>query len=143
VACTAYARFVLDVGMQGDLLGLYVALAPCLLGYAEVAKRLKGWEGRREGKDGTKYWRWVENYVAEDYLEAVVKGREVIEREVVRSGVAAGGERLEELVGVFARATRLEVGFWEEGAHTPVGGLAGGSGEDGGKENGGVDRVAE
>ena len=120
VACTAYARYVLDVGHAGDLLGLYVALAPCLLGYGEVARRL--YRDPASKREGNRYWRWVENYVAEDYCEAVGKGREVIEREAERLGVGAGSARLEELVEVFARATRLEVGFWEEGAHTPVGG---------------------
>lgn len=118
VACTAYARYVLDIGSAGDLLGLYVALAPCLLGYGQVARRL--YNDPRSKREGNRYWRWVENYVAEDYEEAVVKGREVIEREAQRVGVGAGAARLEELVEIFARATRLEVGFWEEGAHTPV-----------------------
>lgn len=124
VACTAYARFVLDIGNSGDLLGLYVALAPCLLGYGEAARRVYG--DRESKREGNRYWRWVENYVAGDYVEAVGKGREVIEEEARRVGVGAGGQRLEELVEVFARATRLEVGFWEEGAHTPVAGEEGG-----------------
>lgn len=120
VACTAYARYVLDIGSAGDLLGLYVALAPCLLGYGQAARRL--YDDPTSKKEGNRYWRWVENYVAEDYCEAVVKGREVIEKEAQRIGVGAGSARLEELVEIFARATRLEVGFWEEGAHTPVAG---------------------
>ena len=36
----AYTRFTLDCGMTGDLLDLYVALAPCLLGYGVVGLRL-------------------------------------------------------------------------------------------------------
>lgn len=123
VACTAYARYVLDVGHAGDLLGLYVALAPCLLGYGQVARRL--YDDPESRREGNPYWRWVENYVAEDYCEAVVMGREVIEREAERLGVGAGQARVEELVEIFARATRLEVGFWEEGAHTPVAGEGG------------------
>lgn len=127
LATTAYARYVLDVGASGDLLGLYVALAPCLLGYGEVARRL--YDDPESKREGNPYWRWVENYVAEDYGEAVEKGREVIEREAERLGVGAGHERVEELVGIFEMATRLEVGFWEEGAHEPVGGGGGDEGE--------------
>ena len=33
----AYTRYVLDAGMRGDLLTLSVALAPCVVGYAEIA----------------------------------------------------------------------------------------------------------
>src|SRR6202011_67820 len=36
----AYTRYVLDAGMRGDLLALKVALAPCVIGYAENATRL-------------------------------------------------------------------------------------------------------
>ena len=40
VEMLAYTRYVLDAGMRGDLLSLKVALAPCVIGYAEIATRL-------------------------------------------------------------------------------------------------------
>src|SRR5213083_828070 len=40
VEMLAYTRYVLDAGMRGDLLALKVALAPCVIGYAEIATRL-------------------------------------------------------------------------------------------------------
>jgi hydroxymethylpyrimidine kinase/phosphomethylpyrimidine kinase len=40
--CTAYSRWILDVGLTGDGLGLMVALASCLIGYNVVAERLAG-----------------------------------------------------------------------------------------------------
>ena len=61
-------RYVLDVGQSQDWLALQIALAPCLLGYGEIAKRLHSDpETKREGNI---YWKWIENYVAEDYTEA-------------------------------------------------------------------------
>ena len=42
----AYTRYVLDAGMRGDLLSLKVALAPCVIGYAEIAARLAQKPGR-------------------------------------------------------------------------------------------------
>ena len=36
----AYTRFVLDAGQAGDLLDLYVALAPCMIGYGEIGAAL-------------------------------------------------------------------------------------------------------
>jgi len=40
VEMLAYTRYVLDAGMRGDLLAPKVALAPCVIGYAEIATRL-------------------------------------------------------------------------------------------------------
>src|SRR5712692_10896770 len=37
LATIAYTRFVLDRGLAGDRLDLEVALAPCIVGYAEIA----------------------------------------------------------------------------------------------------------
>ena len=41
----AYTRFVLDRGLAGDRLDLEVALAPCIVGYAEIARRADGRPG--------------------------------------------------------------------------------------------------
>lgn len=71
-ACTAYTRYVLDVGQTGDWLALQMALAPCLLGYGAVAKMLHGHEATK--REGNTYWKWIENYNAEDYVEAVRLG---------------------------------------------------------------------
>ena len=52
----AYTRFVLDAGMAGDLLDLQAALAPCVIGYAEIGARLTA-----EGCDTDRnpYARWI------------------------------------------------------------------------------------
>lgn len=65
-------RYVLDVGQSEDWLGLQVALAPCLLGYGAVAKMLHGDSGTV--REGNRYWNWIENYVADDYVQAVETG---------------------------------------------------------------------
>lgn len=75
LACTAYSRYVLDVGMSQDWLALQMALAPCLLGYGVAAERLYRDELSVSTEQGNRYWRWVENYVADDYREAVRVGR--------------------------------------------------------------------
>jgi thiaminase len=56
----AYSRYVLDVGQAQDWLALQMALLPCL--HADSVK------------EGNPYWKWIENYVADDYVEAVQKG---------------------------------------------------------------------
>jgi thiaminase len=75
-ACTAYTRYVLDIGQSEDWLALQISLLPCLLGYAVIAKRLLEAQAKREaeGKGENRYGKWIRNYVAEDYTQAVQKG---------------------------------------------------------------------
>ncbi|KAI2626484.1 Phosphomethylpyrimidine kinase-domain-containing protein [Hypoxylon sp. NC1633] len=105
--CTAYTRYVLDIGQSEDWLGLQVALAPCLLGYGAIAKQLHG--DPRTKTEGNTYWRWVLNYVAEDYVQAVQTGSALMEK----NAVLQSPTRLEELVKIFIHATKMEIGFWE------------------------------
>ena len=49
-----------------------MALAPCLIGYGEIAKRLHADPNTK--REGNIYWKWIENYVADDYVEAVNVG---------------------------------------------------------------------
>lgn len=65
-------RYVLDIGQSEDWLGLQLALAPCLLGYGAVAQMLHG--DSRSKREGNRYWSWIENYVADDYVQAVATG---------------------------------------------------------------------
>ena len=65
-------RYVLDIGQSQDWFALQMALAPCLLGYGDIAKRLHGDPSTK--REGNIYWKWVENYVADEYAEAVQAG---------------------------------------------------------------------
>lgn len=65
-------RYVLDIGQSEDWLGLQVALSPCLLGYGAVASMLYGHS--ETVREGNHYWNWIENYVADDYVQAVKTG---------------------------------------------------------------------
>ena len=52
--------YVLDAGMRGDLLALKVALAPCVIGYAEIATRLAS---RPDAHAATNPYRvWIAEY---------------------------------------------------------------------------------
>ncbi|UOP01275.1 TenA family protein [Kingella potus] len=46
-ACVAYTRYVLDCGMKGTLADLYAALAPCVIGYAEIGTAVPRWKAGR------------------------------------------------------------------------------------------------
>jgi thiaminase len=65
-------RYVLDIGQSEDWLALQMSMAPCLIGYGDIAKRLHTDPNTRRG--GNIYWKWIETYVADDYREAVRVG---------------------------------------------------------------------
>ncbi|KAL7946867.1 Phosphomethylpyrimidine kinase domain-containing protein [Trichoderma barbatum] len=106
-ACTAYTRYVLDVGQSEDWLALQMALAPCLLGYGAVAKMLHA--HAETVREGNTYWPWIENYNADDYVEAVRLGSELLEKSIRLQSPS----RIEELIKIFVHATKMEIGFWE------------------------------
>ncbi|KXH28904.1 phosphomethylpyrimidine kinase [Colletotrichum simmondsii] len=106
-ACTAYTRYVLDVGVSEDWIALQMALAPCLLGYGAVAKQLHG-DVKTKREENT-YWKWIENYVADDYVGAVKTGSELIERHAALQSPSS----IERLIKIFIHGTKMEIGFWE------------------------------
>ncbi|KAJ6103623.1 Phosphomethylpyrimidine kinase type-1 [Penicillium sp. IBT 16267x] len=109
IACTAYSRYILDVGQSEDWLALQMALAPCLIGYGAIAKRLHSEEGTL--REGNLFWKWIENYVADDYSEAVRLGSALLEEHMHK----VSPSRVEALIKIFVRATELEISFWDMG----------------------------
>src|SRR5215212_2719546 len=77
VEMLAYTRYVLDTGMRGDLLSLKVALAPCVIGYAEIAARLAARPGARPGvhAQNNPYRVWIDEYAGAPYQEVAAKAR--------------------------------------------------------------------
>src|SRR5215510_4284396 len=72
-ATIAYTRFVLDCGAAGDLLDLHVALAPCVIGYAEIGRELAP-----DGVDALgdhPYREWIGEYAGERYQQAAAAAR--------------------------------------------------------------------
>src|SRR5436190_12278981 len=67
----AYTRFVLDRGLAGDRLDLEIALAPCMIGYAEIAAERMADPATRH--DGNPYRDWLAMYAGDEY-QAVARG---------------------------------------------------------------------
>jgi thiaminase/transcriptional activator TenA len=106
----AYTRYVLDAGMRGDLLALKVALAPCVIGYAEIATRLAA---RPDALAATNpYSVWISEYAGAPYQEVAAHARAQLEDLAGRYATPA---REAELIAIFREATRLEADFWEMG----------------------------
>ena len=114
-ATIAYTRYVLERGLAGDLLDLQVALAPCIVGYAEIGRALA--EDPATVIDGNPYQAWIEMYASADYQSVAGAHVAHMDRLMRRRG---GPGRLEALSTTFHQATRLEAAFWEMGLHPPA-----------------------
>ncbi len=109
-ATMAYTRYVLEKGASGDLLDLYVALAPCIVGYAEIGTWLRADPDTRT--EGNAYAAWIDMYAGADYQEVARGAVEQLDR-LERS--RAGPGRFDALARTFRQATRLEIAFWDMG----------------------------
>jgi thiaminase (transcriptional activator TenA) len=110
VEVLAYTRYVLDAGMRGDLLALKVALAPCVIGYAEIATRLAA---RPNASATTNPYRvWIAEYAGAPYQAVAANARAHLDSLAERYVTPA---RQAELIAIFKEATRLEADFWEMG----------------------------
>jgi len=106
-ATVAYTRFVLDAGNAGDLLDLYVALAPCMIGYGEIGMALKP-----QAVDNNAYSEWINEYASEGYQDltaATIKNLDALASEMMTE------PRYPRLQKLFAAAMRLETDFWQMG----------------------------
>ncbi len=104
----AYTRYVLDKALAGDILDLYVALMPCVVGYAEIGNRLI--LEYDSGMSQNPYREWIEMYASEEYQALAIKSINVLERIARARGALA---RIDDLKETFRAATALEEGFWE------------------------------
>jgi thiaminase/transcriptional activator TenA len=109
-ATIAYTRFVLERGMAGDLLDLHVALAPCVIGYAEIGAWLDADVGTL--RDGNPYADWIAMYAGADYQAVAASAIDMLDSLMARRG---GEGRLDSLVRTFRAATELEIAFWRMG----------------------------
>ncbi|WVQ72676.1 phosphomethylpyrimidine kinase [Cryptococcus sp. DSM 104548] len=111
---SAYARYIMDIGSQGDILDLYMAVASCLVGYGEVGLWLKKQVEVGEAKvEGNLYGKWIEDYSGDDFLGAVNRGIENLERRVALDPPSP--YKLAKLTRIFHECLRLERNFWDMG----------------------------
>jgi len=106
----AYTRFVLDRGLAGDRLDLEAALAPCMIGYADIAAERMADPATR--LDGNPYREWLDMYAGADYQSLARDCAAALDEQFARRG---GEGRFPALAASFATATRLEADFWQMG----------------------------
>ena len=113
-ATVAYTRFVLDCGAAGDLLDLHVALAPCVIGYAEIGERLANGIADLATHP---YREWIGEYAGAGYQGVAAAARKHLNELAARSMTE---QRFVELADTFAKASRLEADFWQMGLQGEV-----------------------
>ena len=113
-ATMAYTRFVLERGLAGDLLDLLVALAPCMLGYADIGRSLAA--DPATVRDGNPYDAWIAMYAGDEFQAVAADHVARMDALMARRG---GPGRLDSLTQTFSQATRLEAAFWDMGLRPP------------------------
>ena len=106
----AYTRFVLDAGARGDLLDLMTALAPCVIGYAEIGHML-GLSASGRAPDNP-YREWIAEYSGDAYQQLARDAEAELDR---LAAISLTEARYPRLLALFERATRLEADFWQMG----------------------------
>jgi len=107
----AYTRYVLDAGMQGDLVDLYAALAPCSIGYAEIGRNLIA--DSSTNRQDNPFDSWIALYGGDEFQHGVALGTAHIDQ--LLADIDINSQRGRELVKVFRTATRMEIAFWQQG----------------------------
>ncbi|WP_149746605.1 thiaminase II [Rhizobium sp. RU35A] len=108
-ATLAYTRYVLDAGMSGDLVDLHVALAPCIIGYGEIARWIL--QQPFTVLEGNPYADWIAMYAGDEYQALVASELQWLDERLS----ALDAARMAALSTVFRDATRLEADFWQMG----------------------------
>src|SRR5437764_1302783 len=80
----AYTRFVLDRGVAGDRLDLEIALAPCMIGYAEIAAERIADPATRH--DGNPYRDWLLMYSGDEYQTLARECSAALDEQFARRG---------------------------------------------------------
>ena len=108
-ATLAYTRYVLEAGNRGDILDLHVALAPCIVGYAEIGN----WLVKQPStvRMGNPYGVWMDMYTSKEFQAAAQAEVDWINAHM--EGITES--RFRELSRTFSEATRLEADFWQMG----------------------------
>lgn len=66
-----------------------------------IARRL--YEDPKTIREGSRYWAWIEQYVGQEYMDAMMRGSDLIEEHAGKQSVS----RVDELAQIFIHATNV------------------------------------
>ncbi|WP_094751913.1 TenA family protein [Psychromonas sp. CD1] len=110
VGTIAYTRYVLDIGMSGDVVQLYTALAPCFIGYAEIGRLLL--KDENTILEGNPYASWITLYSGDELQQSTLENLQYLD--MLLADIDLHSQQGQKLLDVFRSATRMEVAFWEQ-----------------------------
>ena len=102
----AYSRYILDAAMSGSLAELYAAIAPCLMGYGEIGKRIK----EQGFITGNPYQPWLDVFSSDEF-QAITAQNEAQINTLLADASPAQTNKFQRL---FNTAARMEVNFWQQ-----------------------------
>ena len=100
-----YTNYVMAVGNKGDILDLFTALSPCIIGYGEI-----GYELKKKKLHKNSYNSWIDTYASRDYQNVAKENILYLDRLFKKSKNKK--IRLQKLKKIFKKATQLESDFW-------------------------------
>ncbi len=106
----AYTRYVIDVALSGNLQSLYVALAPCAIGYAKIGKNLIN--SKNTVLLNNPYISWIELYSSKDFQQVALSIEEHLNK--LLKNINKDSETGKNLCNIFKTATRMETAFWQQ-----------------------------
>lgn len=102
----AYSRYILDAAMSGSLAELYAAIAPCLMGYGEIGKRIK----EQSFVTDNPYQPWIDVFSSDDF-QTITAQNEAQINTLLADASPAQADKFQRL---FNTAARMEVNFWQQ-----------------------------
>lgn len=120
---------MLDVGQSEDWIALQVVIMPCLVGYRDIARKIH--DDPKTVREGNRYWKWVLNYVSNDFSSAVNKATgkyrpsEQLNRYFNRSQIhSTRGETCSSTISATNRGACEDISALDKGLYTlPYAGL--------------------
>ena len=100
-----YTNYVMEVGNKGDILDLFTALSPCIIGYGEIGCELK-----KKKLHKNSYNSWIDTYASKEYQD--VAKENILYLDSLFSKIKKKKNKLKKLKKIFKKATELESDFW-------------------------------
>jgi thiaminase (transcriptional activator TenA) len=100
-----YTNYVMEVGNKGDILDLFTALSPCIIGYGEI-----GYEFKKKKLHKNSYNSWIDTYASKEYQD--VAKENILYLDSLFSKIKKKKNKLKKLKKIFKKATELESDFW-------------------------------
>lgn len=115
--CLDYCDYLTKISRTEDYVGLKVAVAACLHGYAEAGQFGKTLRKNLQStstlpiSQSNAYDSWINDYCSDWYIEAHQSGIQALDDAFKEANVSK--QRLEELTDIFNTVVKLEVAFWD------------------------------